>query len=316
MAVPAVYMAPLQGLTDHTFRKVYPKHFDGIDRAYTPYFSINSKNMPSKSKVAKFLDAGRESFEIIPQVLTTDAKAFSAFTELVSEMGITMVNLNMGCPFPVVTKKGKGAGMLPHPEKVDAFLEKIFATPKTAVSLKVRLGLESEKELFELIPVFNRYPVKEIIIHPRIGSEYYEGNPNRDLFAEAEAQLKPEVVYNGDIFSVEDYHAYSDRFPDNEKIMLGRGILQNPFLCEQLKGIQSSENPISRIKPYLDELIMALANDRTKGEKFPQGIKEFWWYLSKSFNHPGAVFDLIKVENTFEGYHTAVEKVFSSFSWQ
>lgn len=316
MSAPAVYMAPLQGLSDHTFRKVFPKHFDGIDRAYTPYFSINSKNMPSKNKVIKFLEAGRGSFEIVPQVLTTDAKAISAFSELVSDMGITMVNLNMGCPFPVVTKKGKGAGMLPHPEKVDAFLEEVFTASKTAVSLKVRLGLESEKELFELIPIFNCYPVKEIIIHPRIGSEYYEGNPNKNLYAEAMAQLKPEVIYNGDIFSTNDYKAFEARFPHTRKIMLGRGILQNPFLCEQLKGIGFNENPSSRIRPYIDELIMALAKDRTKGEKFPQGIKEFWWYLSKSFNHPEAVFDLIKVENTFEGYHTAVEKVFSSFSWQ
>ena len=316
MAVPAVYLAPLQGLTDHTFRRVFPKHFGGIERAYTPYFSINSKNMPSKNKVAKFLVAGRESFEIVPQVLTTEAKAFSAFTELVSDMGITLVNLNMGCPFKVVTKKGKGAGMLPHPEKVDAFLEEITTTSKIAVSLKVRLGLKSESELFELIPVFNRYPVKEIIIHPRIGSDYYEGRPNRDLYEEAEAKLKPEVIYNGDIFSVEDYHAYADRFPHAKKVMLGRGILQNPLLCEQLKGIGSNESRGSRVKSYLDELVMALANDRTGGEKFPQGIKEFWWYLSKNFNHPEAVFDLIKVENTFEGYHTAVEKVFSSFSWQ
>jgi tRNA-dihydrouridine synthase len=316
MSAPAVYLAPLQGLTDHTFRKVFPRHFHGIDRAYTPYFSINSKNMPSKNKVAKFLDAGRGSFEIIPQVLTTDAKAFSAFTELARDMDIAMVNLNMGCPFAVVTKKGKGAGMLPHPEKVDAFLEDISTTSKTAVSLKVRLGLESEKELFELIPVFNRYPVKEIIIHPRIGSDYYEGSPNRGLYAEAEAQLKSEVIYNGDLFSTEDYHAFAERFPHTRKIMLGRGILQNPFLCEQLKGTKNTENPTSRLQDYLCDLVLELAADRSKGEKFPQGIKEFWWYLSKSFNHPEAVFDLIKVENTFEGYYTAVDKVFSSFSWK
>lgn len=308
---PAIYLAPLQGLTDHTFRKVFPKHFGGIDRTYTPYFSVNSNSMPAKAKLEKFLNSGREHFEIIPQVLTSDARAFIRFSQMVSEMGINMVNLNMGCPFPVVTKKGKGAGMLPHPDKVDLFLEEISEGSKTEISLKVRLGLQSENEIFELVPVFNRYPVKEIIIHPRIGSEYYEGTPYRGLYAELESQLLTGVIYNGDIFSVKDYNSLKDQFPETEKIMLGRGILQNPFLCEEIKGIRSKGSNTGRLYVYLEELVHELSSDRSKGKKFPQGIKEFWWHLSKSFDHAEAVFDLIKVENTFEGYFKAVEKVFS-----
>ncbi|HKK10517.1 MAG TPA: tRNA-dihydrouridine synthase family protein [Bacteroidales bacterium] len=316
MSVPAIYLAPLQGLTDHTFRKVFPKHFGGIDRAYTPYFSVNSNSLPTKTKLEKFLTAGCEHFQIIPQVLTNDARAFISFSQLASEMGINMVNLNMGCPYPVVTKKGKGAGMLPYPDKVDHFLEKISMGSKTEISLKVRLGLQSENEIYKLVPVFNRYPVKEIIIHPRIGSEYYEGTPKRGLYAELESQLLTEVIYNGDIFSVKDYNSLKDQFPETEKIMLGRGILQNPFLCEELKGSERKDSNMSRLYVYLDKLVHELSSDRSKGEKFPQGIKEFWWHLSQSFNNTEAVFDLIKVENTFEGYFKAVEKVFSNFKWK
>jgi len=316
MSVPAIYLAPLQGLTDHTFRKVFPKHFGGIDRAYTPYFSVNSNSLPTKTKLEKFLTAGCEHFQIIPQVLTNDARAFISFSQLASEMGINMVNLNMGCPYPVVTKKGKGAGMLPYPDKVDHFLEKISMGSKTEISLKVRLGLQSENEIYKLVPVFNRYPVKEIIIHPRIGSEYYEGTPKRGLYAELESQLLTEVIYNGDIFSVKDYNSLKDQFPETEKIMLGRGILQNPFLCEELKGSERKDSNMSRLYVYLDKLVHELSSDRSKGEKFPQGIKEFWWHLSQSFDNTDAVFDLIKVENTFEGYFKAVEKVFSNFKWK
>lgn len=310
---PKLLLAPLQGLTDHTFRNVFPAYFQGIDCAYTPYFSINAHNLPSRNKIKKILAAGSDHFPVIPQVLTNDPMALVLFADLVKEMGIEIINLNMGCPFKVVTKKQKGAGMLPDPEYIDRFFASVFEKLEINLSLKVRLGQYSSQEIFELLPIFNQHPVKEIIVHPRTGEEYYEGKPNQELFHQVVQQSEAPVIYNGDIFSLSDFSKLTTKFPFVDTIMLGRGYLQNPFLGEILKG--NTHFDLKKVKAFMTELAYKLSEDRSKMKRFPQGIKEFWSHLCLSFENPEKVFDRIKRVNTFEEYNATTERVFEEFMW-
>ena len=310
-----ISLAPLQGLTHEPFRRLFPQYFPGIDRAYTPYFSINDQTMPKPKKIRAALEAGSEHFQIVPQVLTENASAFLNFSDLMKDSGINLLNLNMGCPYPIVTKKGKGAAMLAAPEKTEKFFELVFDKIQTGVSVKVRSGLYQENELSELFPVLNRFPIKEIIIHPRKGTDYYTGKPDMKAFAGFIAKSEIPVVYNGDIFSVADYRTITASYSGIEHIMIGRGLLRNPLLAANIKNITIA-NPIERIKSFMHELAEVLSAQRRSKDPFPQGIKEYWWHLSFSFSESSRVFDIIKVTQNLKTYHQKVEEVFEEFSFE
>ncbi len=303
-------LAPLQGLTDHTYRKVFQEYFTGIDVAYTPYFSMNRGNPIKKSKIKKRLDNEDSVFEIIPQILTNDAEAFILFSQAVKELGVQCVNLNMGCPYPIVTKKGKGVAMMQQVDNTKRFFEEIMAKAILPVSVKLRLGFMQDTEIDNIIPILNDYPIKEIILHPRCGTQYYTGNVDLEAFEKVCNNTRHELIYNGDILTIEDFHRIKNQFPTLKKIMIGRGILRNPYLFSEIKG--ETTTPPHKKQTILDfslHLAQELSQHRSKGKYFPQGIKEHWKYLSQSFDHPQAIFDQIKICNSFEEYERVIEGI-------
>ncbi len=310
-----IYLAPLQGLTHEPFREQPPEYFPGVDRAYTPYFSINEQTMPKPKKVKAALEAGSKHFQIVPQVLTNSSAAFLIFSGLIKDSGINLLNLNMGCPYPVVTKKGKGAAMLTNPAKTEKFFDTVFNKIQTEVSIKVRSGLHQEHELSELLPILNRFPFKEIIIHPRKGTDYYTGKPDMEAFSGFMAESEIPVVFNGDIFSVNDYRTITQRYPEVRNIMIGRGLLRNPLLAASIKNI-TIEKPNEQVKTFMHELAEVLSAQKRSKDPFPQGIKEYWWHLSFSFSENNQVFDIIKVTQDLKTYHQKVDEIFDRFDFK
>jgi tRNA-dihydrouridine synthase len=312
----SIYFAPFQGITTKPFRALYARHFKGVDKLYTPYFSnfaVGHTLPPLKQKALK--DQFENGIEVVPQVLSKSAEEIISFARNCEEFGFKELNLNLGCPYPQVTRKLRGAGMLPFPDMVDEILEKVMKEIKISFSVKCRLGNLSAKEMDALIPVFNRYPINELTIHARIGKQLYSGKPDFDSFAGAVAQLQMPVVYNGDIFADSDFEKFKSRFPEINLLMIGRGILSDPFLPARIKGFEMPSDPESTIRLFIDDLYMAYRKERDDNPSVLNAMKEYWAYLAESFDEPVKVFRKIKKSKNFETYDEAISLIFEEFNW-
>ena len=227
------YMAPTEGLTGYVFRSAYQRHFHNIDRYFTPF--INNAKMNHR-EVADILPEHNAGMEVIPQILTNRVEDFVAVSKALAEYGYEEVNLNLGCPSGAVVSKGRGSGFLAMPEKLDRFLDGIFSRCPLKISIKTRIGKLDAADWEELLAIYEKYPMTELIIHPRIQRDFYKNTPDMEAFAKAEEISSHPLCYNGDVFSVEDYERVTKRFPSVERMMLGRGILMNPGLIDEING--------------------------------------------------------------------------------
>ena len=311
-----IYLAPFQGITGVTFRSVYSKHFKSVDKLYTPFFtSISSDNKLSARKLAELGTPFENGVEVIPQILSKDAAEIIRFTNFCEKMGFSEVNWNLGCPYPQVANKKRGSGMLPYPEMVNDILNKLMDETSIRFSVKCRLGYFSPNELFELIPLFNTYKVSELTIHARIGKQLYTGIPDLDTFQRAISLLTIPVAYNGDIFSMSDFHQLNNRFSTVDAWMIGRGILSDPFLPSSIIGLSVPADRHAHIKRFIEELYLAYRRQKNDNLAVLGNLKEYWNYLSISFNDPHKVFRQIKKVKSFEEYEDAVSLVFNEFQW-
>jgi tRNA-dihydrouridine synthase B len=172
----------------------------------------------------------------IPQILSGDAREFLHISEMIGDLGYGEINWNIGCPYPMVTKKGAGAGILPFPDRVDRFLDTVMGKTKLQLSIKMRIGLTDGSEMVALWPVLNRYPIAEITVHPRTAKQMYNGRANVGIFEECVSRTEHQLIYNGDIETVADFEELTVRLPSIHSWMIGRGALRDPFLPGKIKG--------------------------------------------------------------------------------
>ena len=231
---PLLSLGPFQGITDAPFRNVFKRHFGGIDKFYTPFFTGIHKEDHAKNLQGEEIDPKYNDIETLtPQILSSDAEEILRFAKQCKQLGYKEINLNMGCPFPRVANKKRGCGLLPYPDTVEAMLERVFeAIGDMKFSVKCRLGYFSPEEIDAIIPIFNRFPLSELIIHPRIGKQLYKGEADVERFKALIPQINAPLVYNGDIVSVESFERIREQVQPVTQFMLGRGLLANPFLAE------------------------------------------------------------------------------------
>ena len=308
---PKIYFAPFQGITTHLFREVYTRYFGGVDKLFTPYFSNFEPGykLPPKRHAA-LKNQSEHGVEVVPQVLSKSADEIIWLAKNCEELGFKELNWNLGCPYPQVANKKRGSGILPYPEMVDEILEKVFNEINIDFSIKCRLGYASADELDVLIPIFNRYPISELTIHARIGKQLYSGHPDLEAFALGIPLIKAPLVYNGDIFNPENWRIFSERFPSINLLMLGRGILRNPFLPTQIKGLELPKNPQEVIYHFVDELYHSIRHERNGNPSVLNAMKEYWAYLAESFEEPVRVFRKIRKSKNFGDYEEAVTAIF------
>ncbi len=229
------YFAPMEGLTGYIYRNAHKAFFDGIDKYFSPFITANQIDGFKTRDLKDILPENNQELVLIPQVLTNNAKDFIYTSKKIESMGYTEINLNLGCPSGTVVSKNRGSGFLAKKEELDAFLEEIFSQSITKISVKTRIGKERPEEFYDLIKIFNKYPIEELIIHPRIQKDFYKNKPNMTIFKDAMALSKNTVCYNGDIFTVTDYTKFCEDFPGVNTVMLGRGLLMNPALVQNVK---------------------------------------------------------------------------------
>lgn len=311
---PFLYLAPLRGITDVLFRNVFVRHFGGFDMAVAPF--LNPQRSPSNKKkmLADLFPEDNQRLPVTPQLLDNRAEDFLHLAKRLEDLGYTSINWNLGCPAPMVANKGRGSGLLPFPDEIIRQLDQVVPRLHATLSIKMRLGFHDKSESIALLPRLNDYPLDEIIIHPRIGKQMYRGTTDQEGFAACLDHTRHRVAYNGDITSPEVFQALSLRFPAIDRWMIGRGVLANPLLAEEIKGYATTDltTKHERIRAFHDELVEAY-RQRLSGPGHLLGkVKQLWLYLHLSFPGKEKPFKKIKKARTEEQLLAAVEQMFDA----
>lgn len=271
------YMAPLEGITGSLFRNAYQKHFHAFDRLFTPFFGNTGFNTKELCDIGP---SANEGIPLVPQILSNKAEDFLSIAERMKNYGYDSVNLNLGCPAGTVVSKGRGSGFLKHIDALDSFLGEICEKSPLPVSVKTRIGFDDESVWPELLSVYNRHPITELIVHPRLRTDLYRPPVRMDAFAYAYQNANMPLVYNGDINTVADYERVRVAFPGIRAVMIGRGILRNPGLLGEIHG----EAPVSdrQIREWLTDLAAQNLAAYTETPTLYK-LKEIWSYLQERY---------------------------------
>ena len=302
-------LAPFQGITDVVYRNVFKKHFRGIDKFYTPFFTgiqkDNSKSLRGEEISPEFNDVNT----VVPQILSNKADEIIRFANQCKSMGYLEFNLNMGCPFPRVANKTRGCGLMASPDSTIAMLTEVCEhIDGINFSIKCRLGYYNDEEINAFIDAFNSLNISEIIIHPRIGKQMYTGEASLEKFVKLIPLINKPLVYNGDVFDIEKYKTVRKSV---QNVSLGRGLLTNPFLAEQIKNIDNKQDRKVRLHNFVVDLYVNRLHHAGGSPKIIGSMKELWKYMMNIFDDPQNVWRKVKKVNHLDDYETAVETVFN-----
>jgi len=312
----SIYMAPLQEYTDAVYRNAHFRLFGGVNKYFAPYLVLQNDGSVKKSTWRDILPENNPDVLPVPQILAGTSDEFVTLANKIQELGYREMNWNLGCPYPMVTRRGRGAGLLPHPEKIREILEKAFAVNEITLSVKLRSGLESEDELFPVLQVLNDFPVTEVILHPRIAKDLYKAEADRKLFAEAKEICQHPLIYNGDILTAKDAMDFTSR-ENISTLMIGRGILQNPFLASEIKGTSAvaEREKVQLLREFHAEIYSAYAEKLSGFSHQHIRMTKFWSYFSESFPEPRKAFKKVKKATSEAKYDEAVSQAFRQFEW-
>ncbi|MGN0154996.1 MAG: tRNA dihydrouridine synthase [Lachnospiraceae bacterium] len=309
------YLAPMEEVTGYVYRNVCHAMFGDMDKYFTPFIAPTKKKILKTRERKEVAPEHNEGMYVVPQILTNDAEQFLTTCNMLAESGYREINLNLGCPAATVVSKKKGSGFLEEPGILDKFFETVFEEvsrmpedKQFRISVKTRIGMEFPEEFEDIIKVYNRYPLSEVIIHPRLQKDYYNNHPNWEVFEEALKQCIHPVCYNGDIFTKEDYEKFHVRFPAVRRIMLGRGIVANPGLLREIHTGQRTET--EELREYHDRLYAGYREALNSEKDALFKMKEVWFYLGKMFPDAEKGLKKVKKANRPEEYREAVRRVF------
>ena len=266
------YLAPMEGLTDSIYRRLHHKHFGGVDAYFMPFLSPTQHRVLTHREERELPLADSLELYAVPQVLTKNAQDFLWAAQVCAHRGYDQVNLNIGCPSGTVVSKGKGSGMLRNPEELDAFLEEIFSASPIPISVKTRLGLKDPEEFPRLLEILNRYPIRELTVHPRVREDFYKGSVRKEWFAYALEHSKNPLCCNGDILTRQEADAVSGV----EAVMIGRALIADP-------GLLSGGSTRQQLKAFLEELLEEYTEAFGSYRNAMFRMKENWGFLRCRF---------------------------------
>lgn len=302
------YLAPMEGITVHIYRNSYEKYFHNIDKYFTPFIVPNQSVSLKTKELKDLLPQNNKGLNIVPQILTNNAEGFILTANKLKQLGYEEINLNLGCPAGTVVSKKRGSGFLAYPEELDKFLDEIYKIDNMKISIKTRLGKERADEFYKLIEIYNKYPLEELIIHPRTREDFYGNTPNLEVFKDALKLSKHSICYNGDIFTLNSYNKIINEFPEVNKVMLGRGILANPGLIGEIKNNEFANKEI--IKMFHDEIFENYTILLNEDKNAMYRMKELWGYMSHIFTNNKKYYKKIKKAQKAIDYKNAVNSLF------
>ncbi len=306
------YFAPMEGVTGYVFRQAQFALFGAADKYFSPFISPTQNYCFAAKELKDVLPENNEGMLLVPQILTNNADYFLWCAGELQAMGYKEVNLNLGCPSGTVTAKKKGSGLLAYPEELRVFLDEIFSRCPIGISVKTRLGKKTAEEFETLLPLFSRYPMTELIIHPRVQPDFYKGNVRMEWYDYALANTSLPICYNGDIFSPDDLDAFLQAHPQQGTLMVGRGAVANPALIRELRG----GAPITKeeLQLFHDRLYHSYREALGGGKNAIYRMREWWFYGSCLFQGYEKPLKQIRKAEYFSAYEAAVATLFRDCS--
>ncbi len=327
-------LAPLHGVTGRILRSAWFRSFGGFDAVMAPFLLAVPGPSAKRNHYRDLVPAEAIPVPLVPQILGNDADSFLSTARALRDAGYARFNWNLGCPYPMVTKKFRGAGLLPYPERVDGFLGRVFADGlfargEATLSVKLRLGLANPGEILALMPALNRHPLEAVILHARIGTQMYRGSVNLEAFEAAAALSARPLAYNGDITGLSGFMALSERLAGVSDWMIGRGALADPFLPARIKRATaprggSGSGPVrfpaagaeppaigspdwlSSIRVFHDDAYAGYRAALCGPSHVLAKMKELWGYLAPSFPSRRRELGGIPRARSFAEYERAV----------
>ena len=271
------YFAPMEGITDSIYRRLHHRYFGGVDRYYMPFLSPTMHRTLTHKEERELPLADAEPFTAIPQILTKSPEDFLWAAQVCADRGYEEVNLNLGCPSGTVVSKGKGSGMLRDVQLLVPFLDQIYAKTPLKVSIKTRLGMEDPAEFPQILSVFDQHPIEELIIHPRVRKQFYDGSVHMESFRYATEHSRHRLCYNGDLRSRADIDRFCGEFPQIQSVMIGRGLIGDPGMLTKtdIKTLEAFHNHL------LEEYTAAFGGSRNAMFR----LKENWHCLIEHFEN-------------------------------
>lgn len=312
--MPTLLSSPLQGFTDFRFRNAFHKYFGGIDTFYSPYIKLNGKLVIKGSYERDILPENNSTLNVIPQIITNDAEEFLFVAKYVQQFGYKELNWNLGCPYPMVAKCGMGSGLISNTSQIEHILKRVHNETDIIVSMKMRMGYENPTEILDVFPILEKYPIKNIAIHARIGKQLYKGGVDLDSFQKCLDTSKQKIYYNGDITSVEKFRTMQERFPSIDHWMIGRGLIANPFLPSMIKNntTEYPKNKLEIFEAFHDTIYQEYDAYLQGPTPIRMKMLGFWEYFSESFSNPQKTYKKIKKAGNSKNYEIAVKEIFKN----
>ena len=328
-----IYLAPMEGITTYIFRNAYHKYYGGIDTYYTPF--VANRRLKSR-ELRDVLPKNNTALPLVPQILTNKTDVFLEITEQLEDMGYNEVNFNLGCPSGTVVTKGRGAGFLNDPTILERFLDIIYDKSPLSISIKTRLGIESLFEWEDILKIYSKFPIKELIIHARTLSQQYGGTPHIEAFKMAQDMLSCPLCYNGDITDTDTYGKLLDECPDTTAVMIGRGAIADPELPLKLKNTNSNsgqfctsstdnnekifnntisegrDNTMDRSKflSFHDEILTGYRDYMSGEQPVLYKMKELWTFWSQHSNLDKKILKKIRKVQSISAYQNIVKQTY------
>ncbi|WP_417334788.1 tRNA dihydrouridine synthase [Halobacteriovorax marinus] len=300
-------LAPIRGVTNYILRNALEQTFGGADSSISPYIVTKENGELNKRQLEDSLFA-KNLIPTTAQILTKEVDQFIHAAKHFKDLGVQKVNLNMGCPYPMVANRTKGSGLLLHPGRVEKLLTEIKEKCPLELSVKIRLGRESKDEIKEIIPIINALDIKDFTIHARLGKQLYKGVVDLDGFEECLPLLKYTPCYNGDIKTPSDFENISKRFPQIKRWMIGRAALSNPALLSQIRGEEYNEQKYRALFIKMHKLMSEeyLSRENAKSD-YLQRMREHWLYFKDIFVDERKVYKKIKKAKSIDEFHNVID---------
>ncbi len=298
------YLAPMEGMTGYVVRNAFHHHFHTIDRYFTPFIPANKKM--NHKFLCDISPENNKEITVIPQLMANQAKDVLEKCEQLATFGYDTFNLNLGCPSKTVVTKKRGAGFLAYPDELDAFLYELFSQTPYKISIKTRIGMENDSHWEQILSIYQKYPLEELIIHPRTQSDFYQGALHYDAFALATDSKFP-ICFNGDITDCDSFQSIRKQFPTVTRFMIGRGLFRNPGLIGELLGQKPAG--MNTLRAFHDEIVEGYCSLFSGEKDVLFHMKEIWSYLGTHFHDCDKAIKGIRKAQTLTEYLVHVNSI-------
>lgn len=315
--ISKIILAPLHGYTEAPYREALAEYFKGYDEAVAPFIALSPAERFNPVRLKDLQPSRNKMMTVVPQILGNDPASFIQTAAALHDLGYSRLNWNLGCPKRAIAAKQRGSGLLPHPERINEILEKVIPSIPQKLSVKLRLGRNNTEEIFPVIEVLNRFPLESVIVHPRLGAEMYLKNANVEAFASLLPFIKHPVIYNGDIFSSEVFLRSKVRFQGVSGWMVGRGALANPFLAEQMKGIEIPDlkEQRERFSCFVYSLQEIYATESRSENYLLNRMKDNWGFFAFRFRDGEEIYQKLCRMQVLEDFLKFQSTVLNESEW-